>query len=445
MTTRLQQPRPRCCAALAIALFLAACSTAVDTVDLDAAEVQSRLAELPPQARERVAELREQLDERPAAEGWMELAMTVHANGEAGLAAELYETAVALDAAGGTVAPVAAYLRSHALWDAGAGEAAIASLTEIVDGGSDYLPAFRTLANWHLEQGRLDTARALARTAHQRAPGDPGVTAVLARIEMAAGDWEAAQELLAHPSPSPQGRDYLAYLGARARQAIEPSGEALRPVREPRWSDLWLERLAPHRSGAMDAAFEAEAALGRGEPRVAIERLEPELRWQPDNPRVRQVLALAYRAAGDLDRALELLTEGVERQPEVLEHRLHLAATQVVAAAASGEAEHLDAALATAIAARDTWPDDWRSHAILGDALNAGRRMEEALSAYADCARLAPRSIAGCELKVARSQLALGRPEDAVASLTDAYGDPPDSEPAARLLEVAKAMETGGR
>ena len=125
-------------------------------------------------------------------------------------------------------------------------------------------------------------------------------------------------------------------------------------------------------------------------------------------------------------------------QPEVAEHHVQLAAARLRAAAATGDVALLQGAVEAALWMRERWPDDWRSHALVGDVLNNAGETERALEAYRRCSDLAPRSIARCEIKIARTLLALGRHEEAAALLIEVFGEEPEASQAAELLAVAR-------
>jgi len=423
---------------LVVGIFLVHCAAPPKASETGSGPGDLELSRLPPKVRERVKELRAELAKAPGSTGapglWLDLAMTLHVNGESAAGAEAYAEVLVRQPDNA----VAMYLRSHALRTAGELEAAAEQLSECLDSGARYPAASRTVALWALEDGNLERARQAVEEAFGRSPDAPGIRAAKVRINMASGDYVAAEEAVLGAPEGIEGEDYLGYLAARLKQARSGERPEDQPVAEPRWSDPWLEELRRYRGGTAESLREAQAAIAAGQPRTAIEILEPVLRWEPDDPRVTQVLAVAHRDAKNHGRALEILETAIQHQPGVLETHVQLVTTRFVLALESGDAAALREAAAEAGRLREIWPDDWRSNALAGDVLYSAGEPERALEAYLQCSSLQFKAEARCEFKAARALVSLGRPREAQALLIETFGEAPEAEDAVRLLAVAR-------
>ncbi len=426
-------------AVLLAGVMVASCGG--DEADLRSAAGTPDLAMRSPELRKQVEGLREQLAAHPQESIlWMDLALTLHANGEEVRSEDAYDRALELDAGN----PFLRYMRAHALWAAGRSEAAVEELERCIAVGPVYLPALRTAALWNLQIGRVERAREHADRAFAHDPEAPGVRAVKGRIALSAGRIEEAVRVLTPPAPNVSLGPYVEFLAARA--AREVSGSAgrvaeLEPVAPPLWPDPWLSELSRYIVGAQTALNRAEAALARGEPDAAIEALSLHHESRPEHPRITQVLALAHRARGDYRTAITLLEEASASQPDVFEHVLQLSATLYLAAGAANDPDLLREAHAAATHLVDRWPSDWRAHAVLADILAGGRDFEGAAEAYRRCAALAPTSAARCEIKASRALLASGRRGEAEQLLVATFGETPEDPAAAGLLRASRNPE----
>jgi predicted Zn-dependent protease len=365
--------------------------------------------------------------------------MTLQANEAPAPAVEAYGEVLRLQPEN----DVARYLSSHALRNSGDLGAASVQLASCFDSGIQYSPAFRTAAAWALEDGDLDRALRMATEASKRWPDAPGIRAVKARVELASGDYAAAVETLSTGVETLESGDYEEYLSARAKQITLGEGPAVEPVAEPNWPDPWLEELRRYRGGTAASLRDAQAALAAGEPLQAIEILEPVRRWEPDDPRVPQLLGVAYREAGNPEESLAILEEALGRQPEVFETRFQALTTRFLIAMESGSDDLRRTAAREAERLRTDWPDDWRSHALAGDVLHGTGQSVRALEAYLRCSSLKERSEARCEYKAARSLLLLDRAREANELLLETFGDKPQAPEVARLLAQTRASLSG--
>ena len=433
---------PRVSSLLAAAMLVAACEPSSRPPDVDWLPAAEELIDLPPRARDLIAERRRALAADPTrGELWLDLAESLHANGKPELAATAYETALRLDPSPGR----AYYLHSHALREAGDAAAARARLEAWIEAGGDYPPAFRTRAAWALEAGELEAALVAAERVLELAPGDSGTIAIKGRIELAAGRYGEALATLSTDPTAGEGAAYRRFLLARARQVVNGKGAATTPVPEPRWSDPWLEEVRALERRVDRDLERASTALDSGDRETAIRLLEPLVAWSPDNPRALQLLALAHRASGDHAKALQLLEDAVERQPWLPSHLLQLTTARYLAAVESGDRKDFDRALATARRLQELQPGDFRGYAVAADVLSGSGEIEAALVEYRTCQTLARRTAARCEIKAAKCLLLLGRRRAAEELLRQTFGPAPADREAAALLAAALSPARGSR
>jgi tetratricopeptide (TPR) repeat protein len=162
------------------------------------------------------------------------------------------------------------------------------------------------LAAWG-EMGRLfhayrllDAARQCYEAAETAAPEAADWPYYLGQVAVAEGDLEAAaaafDRALALDSEDLATRVHAADV-ARDRGLLDEAREYL----------LAAERVAPHEPVVW--ARLGELALLRGEPGVAVERLEGALAAVPAATRLHHPLGLAYRALGDMEKARQHLEQ----------------------------------------------------------------------------------------------------------------------------------------
>jgi tetratricopeptide (TPR) repeat protein len=142
-------------------------------------------------------------------------------------------------------------------------------------------------------------------------------------------------------------------------------------------------------SAGEQALAEARALIDSGRPRAAIDKLTP-LDGRGD-PRVAELLGVAYYHANDAAKAIETLTATVPRlAPDSLEHR---EAVQVLGLA-HFLAGHLSESIPYLEQTRPHAPDDIKLAYTLGVAYAASRQPAKARESFARTFRVAPESAA---------------------------------------------------
>jgi tetratricopeptide (TPR) repeat protein len=246
-------------------------------------------------------------------------------------------------------------------------------LYDLVDAAEPALANARTLRpeafEWHYylgalyqREGRLEEARASLDRALGLRPGDLPALVRLGRVEVDLGRLDEAE------------RRFEAALGLTAAGGAGEDAGAAAAL-----------------AGLGRVAFE------RGDPRRAIERLERALALQPGATSLHHQLGLAYRAAGELERARDHLRRNRHdpvRFPDPLVDRLgalllgadaHLKRGNLALAAG-----RLDEAIGEYRRAAELAPDDPTHHYNLGFALVRAGRRAEAMARFARAIELDP-------------------------------------------------------
>jgi len=228
-------------------------------------------------------------------------------------------------------------------------------------------------------------------------------------------------------------------------------------------------KLKPHHPLA--SYVKARLLTSIGDDDAALELLEPALDPEHPDERVVDLLAELTLKAGRLDDAEKLYETARKGDPQRTKWianlaRVHLrqkrtdAFLEDLAQIADNDADNLtvranlaerwlaegDAAKAERWARECLYVDVYSapSHALLGDALAAGEKFEEAVGEYRTALELKPKKPDDLKVKLARAQLGLGRKDEAKATLDEILKADPE-HPEARALrdEVDRPKPAG--
>jgi len=145
---------------------------------------------------------------------------------------------------------------------------------------------------------------------------------------------------------------------------------------------IGAHRAMPQESATLSDLGAVELALGR--PGAAVERFARVLGRRPDDLLARRDLAGAMVAAGRAEAAVEILTQAAAAHPGDIDLRLELAHAALEAG------DHAMAERAARAAIERSANDDGRGHTVLGAALTAQGRREDARAAFEEALRRDP-------------------------------------------------------
>lgn len=329
--------------------------------------------------------------------------------------------------------------------------------------GTPVSHALRGLAWAHRRRGDRSTMIELLRAATLLTPQDPWFAIDLARELQADERFDEAEAVLeAVLRDRPTFVPALKAAGqlARRRKDLATALARLEPAAAAEPRDLALGRDVADLMRELGRLDAAEAAYGRlleansgfapalrglalvararGAHGQATERFRAAVDAAPNDPWMRQDLAVELRALGRLDEAVAIHRETLERVPNFL--HAHISLSQIAHLHGDREAAVLHLRDAAAAAPADPWPriDLSRELLALGRAEEAERAADEALT-------LAPTNRAALRARFNATK-ARGNVEDAIAFARDTFGETPDDpwigiEFAALLREAGRWTE----
>ncbi len=229
--------------------------------------------------------------------------------------------------------------------------------------------------------------------------------------------------------PRPKALDALARLSTTARDHEAAAG--------------YLDRLRDMADGPARAAITlrlADALIAAGKKSDAQDRLESEVRRDPEADHVRMRLAEMYRAAQSWRALAELLTEGAAHAPDKATRLGRLREAADLHRSRTGEPER---AIPLLEQASDLSPDDKDVKLALADALGAASRFDEARTLLRTLVEAfggrRPKERAPVHYHLARLDLAVGDRARALVELDAATRiDPANPEILRTLAELAR-------
>jgi len=326
-------------------------------------------------------------------EPWRELGAALHAHGRSAPARTCYQQALlrAPDDA-------RAWYWLALLEETEDPERCLRLLGQCAQRAPDYAPARWRGGYLLLAADRLAEAEAAFRAALASAPEDEAAAVGLARVRLQAGQaGEAARLLEEHARRVPQDRHALTLLGTALRE-LGRDAEAERALAggagaEPLQHDPWREELLARRRGARADFLRAMELLERGDVDAALPMLEALHGRDSRDVLVLVALHRAYRMQGDLERALTLLIEARDLEPNSEVVHLHLAGACRERARRDGGAPErawLERALASSERACELAPTHAAAVAMHADVLADLGRTAEALAGWKRAAELEP-------------------------------------------------------
>jgi tetratricopeptide (TPR) repeat protein len=277
----------------------------------------------------------------------------------------------------------------------------------------DFAPGFYRLGDTMLRSGRVDEAEPPFKRLVTMVPREWRGYAGLGEIKLRKGDFaEAAKFLEKSVQLDPNAKLAhhllgLAYrgLGRLADARLEMS-LGVNNKHYP-MEDAWAATAAQHMKLLPDLFEIAREYEEAGNPAAAVTILEQARAYHPNDTGVMTHLAGAYHAAGQPQKARELLLEVIKRD----DHNLPAFTTLAFCCVESGLNEE---SLAHADRAVTLDPGNTQAHRAKANALLAMERDQEALDALETALRCDPRN-AGIEIEIGDIYLSnLNRPAEAL-------------------------------
>jgi predicted TPR repeat methyltransferase len=260
-----------------------------------------------------------------------------------------------------------------------------------------------------IDAGRLDTARPLLAAARALAPSSSELVLASARLNLGAGNWvQALQELDGGITNAPEHAG-LRKCRADLRQRMGDFEGAARDAAEA----VIADRNDPHAAAVLGAAM-----LDLGRTTDAVACFTEALTRAPTDLNFRQALASALENAGDVDRAFQVLVDGIALCPGNVSIRNEAIVLCV-------RRRDFRQAVRLAEMACSAGIGDATTYGIKGHALSSLGQQAEAAEAYKEALKLGPEDPYVRHLVVASGATpdAKRAPEDYVRTLFDGYAD----------------------
>jgi tetratricopeptide (TPR) repeat protein len=373
---------------------------------------------------------------RHARRGLANLSRIYHANGFLGEAGQCYALLEQLEPA------EPRWLHRHATILAGYGEVepALALWRRVVILAPDFLPAQLRIGDCELKSNQPARAAATYSAVLRRDPANAYALLGLARLDLEAERWAAAQERLetvVRQTGYTLGYDLIVSLYERTGQAeraaaIRGSQKASGAFRDP--PDAWLDELMdvcfdPYRL-ALTAGFLAR----NGEPAKAVQLLERAIELAPDDVSSRFQLGTLSVAQGNTAAARQQLERCTRLAPDFSDGWAQLSALQ----ARLGENAAAERTLATGLA---NCPQSPGLHLMRARNLKAAGRADEAVGEFRESIRLRPNE-AEAYLDLANVYFESGQIDSGVSLLRQALEAEPGNPMALSFLAF-QAISTG--
>ncbi|MYD98206.1 MAG: tetratricopeptide repeat protein [Gammaproteobacteria bacterium] len=223
------------------------------------------------------------------------------------------------------------YLRALLLAKRADFEDALAALDEALAIDADYAPAWLWRGAWLLEMSLYDEARAAYERATELEPKSPaaaGIAQSLLREERFA-EAISILEPVADQIPHPHVQRMLgeAYRAVGRTQDARIAMARGRVGHVIQWTDPRVARKAEYVGGFGRRLIRGQDLIKANLPHKALEIIKPLQAWKPDDEGLISNLSWAYKAAGETEKAVEVLEHGIEVHPK--QFRFHLALADV--------------------------------------------------------------------------------------------------------------------
>lgn len=369
-----------------------------------------------------------------------DLAAILHAHGQLGPAAILYERADRLS--GGEFRW--AYLQGIAFQDAGRHEDAAAAFRRALDKRS-YAPAAIRLGESLAAADSLEAAAAALRFAVQLQGAKAAATFALGRVLLDLGHHSEAVPLLERSLSLSPGSGAARYALAMANRDAGNEEEAERHLRmlaagsndKPPLEDPVFARVQALAADEHHFLNEGKRLEAAGKLAEAINSYEKALELAPEMASAHANLVGAYGQAGDFDKARAHYDVASSIDPDIEE--LHNNWGVVM-----GAQENPAAAVAAFRKALQVNPNSARAHANLGVALTSLNQVEDAVTHFREAIANDPNN-RPARMNLGVRALEDGRAPEAAAHLEAALLGPEDGSGAFVRFTLARAYRRMGR
>jgi tetratricopeptide (TPR) repeat protein len=313
---------------------------------------------------------------------WMNLGMLYEAQGLLELALPCYEEATRLQPSN----PHAWYRVALAREQLGDIPSAVAAVTHAAQLAPDQAHLAWRRGLWLLALGDSDGAEQAFKSAARINPSDPRGIYGLARVDLDRGKPEAALAALDSLQQSPSADPLIHHLRAAALRGLgrgeEAEHEAARAGgSRPDWDDPWQQEVRAFEFGFWAEFRKAKALAEAGRNEEAAEILERLRADHPNRRSPREILAAVRWNSGQKDAAIDEWTKLSDEGSIVADVNL------------SGALESLgrhDEALKRADAAIELNPTLARAHVARAHACQALGRTQDAVASLREAVRLSP-------------------------------------------------------
>lgn len=332
------------------------------------------------------------------------------------------------------------YFAALLLAKKGSLDAALASLDRALAIDPEYVPAWLWRGAWLLDEGHLDEAERAYRRADQLGAGSPAV-AGLAQVALRRGEpqraaalLEPANAVLRHPHLYRMlGRAYRQLGRAEDARIAFARGRSATPLQ---WRDPAQSEKTAYIIGYRGQLVHAQKLLRSGRNEAALKMLEPWLASHEGDAALLGSLGWAYMNMGDLERALEVMRQGLDRHPEDRHFHFNLVRLHRRTGDVPAAERHLQQALRLN-------PADSAVFEELGH-LRAGQdRPDDALAAFAAAIEHGARNAAQLAEASGMIEGARGRWAQSIAHFQDAAERDPSLTTA--YVHLARSLAEAGR
>lgn len=240
---------------------------------------------------------------------WGIHASALFANDYFRLSVEAFRVALNID----PTMPQARYIMATALWKVNKQEEAIAAVSTFLELKPEYDPAWRLLAQWHLERGESQLAEDAAMKAFNLNQDRIGTRYILIQSLLDLDRPDDANKLIEEALTSGNGSPWMYQVAAKCYRQLGLESKlelALRKAGPPpnTWPDpmfQYLSNLVVGKAALTEFAFWTYETKG---PVEALPRLRKALRVNPAHVNLRTAFAQSLQLSGKLQESVRVLT-----------------------------------------------------------------------------------------------------------------------------------------
>jgi len=384
---------------------------------------------LHPELGKRIGELNERSIEGPNRfESLAQLSHLYHSNGYLNRAWQNYRILIELDKGN----PLWPYRLATIVSSFGHLEDAVALYRKAIELDSEYIPSHIHLGDTLVKLNRYSQAKSAYQSVYDKDPNNSFTLFGLARIALAQNDIKTAQRLLesARRSNSRIGGDLLADIYER----LGETSKARALLHDVNWSshidipDPWMDDMVSDCYDSFEVAMAGGKAGRAGNLSRAIELLSKAIALDPLDYNAHNHLAETYVAQGDLNQARNAYENCIKVAPAFDRGWAGLISVELKAGNQARAAEIIDQAIAKC-------PGSYVINNYKGEALINEARFQESIPYFKTTIRVAPEKAVGYNF-LARAYLNLRQNEMALEQLQKALKAEPSNPLAIKLTTI---------